>query len=118
MLPMSPWQPLAPIAAHAKNSADLDPARQILSWVEKRKKDPSGVLAEQVLPFDGTPLSVAPLTWSHATVVTLVQEYLDRCEALELTPPGSKRRYRKLQGYERPEPEIPLEQPPAAPPKA
>jgi len=68
------------------------------------------VLAEQVHPYSGTPLSVAPLTWSHATVVTLVQEYLDRCEALELKAKGSKRRYRKLPVYERPEPEIPLDQ--------
>jgi hypothetical protein len=58
-------------------------------------------------------------------VVTLVQEYLDRCEALELKYPGTKRRYRKELGYERPEPEIPLEQgqgtgsgPVAAPPPA
>ncbi len=97
--------------ARAKTSADLDPARQILAWVEKRKKRPSGVLAEQVHPYTGAPLSVAPLTWSHATVVTLVQEYLDRCEALGLKWPGTKRPYRKEQGYERPEPEIPLEQP-------
>ena len=39
-----------------------------------------------------------------------MQEYLDRCEALELKYPGTKRRYRKELGYERPEPEIPLEQ--------
>ena len=96
--------------AHARSSADLEPARQILSWVDKRKKRPSGVLAEQVNPYTGAPLSVAPLTWSHATVVMLVQEYLDRCEALELKYPGTKRRYRKELGYERPEPEIPLEQ--------
>ncbi len=96
--------------AHARSSVDLDEARQILSWVDKRKKR-SGVLAEQVNPFTGAPMSVAPLTWSHATVVTLVQEYLDKCEALELKWPGTKRRYRKEQGYERPEPEIPIEQP-------
>jgi len=95
--------------ARAKSSADLDPARQILAWVERRKK-PSGVLAEQVNPYDGTPMSVAPLTWSHATVVMLVQEYLNRCEALDLKAKGSKRRYRKLPVYERPEPEIPLDQ--------
>jgi glucoamylase len=96
--------------AHAKTSADLNPAREILNWVERRKK-PSGVLAEQVHPYTGEPLSVAPLTWSHATVVMLVQEYLDKCEALELKPAGSRRRFRKLQGYERPETEIPLDDP-------
>ncbi len=95
--------------AHARSGADLAEARQILTWVDKRKKRPSGVLAEQVNPYTGESLSVAPLTWSHATVVTLVQEYLDRCEALELKYPGTKRRYRKEQGYERPVPEIPLE---------
>jgi GH15 family glucan-1,4-alpha-glucosidase len=103
--------------ARAKRAADLEPARQILSWVAARQM-PSGVLAEQVHPRTGAPLSVAPLTWSHATVVTLVQEYLDRCEALELKAPGSQRRYRKLKSYERPEPEIPLDGgPPQDPPR-
>jgi GH15 family glucan-1,4-alpha-glucosidase len=92
--------------ARARNAADLQAARDILTWVEQRKM-PSGVLAEQVHPYSGQPLSVAPLTWSHATVVTLVQEYLDRCEALELRPAGSRLRYRKIPGYERPEPVIP-----------
>jgi glucoamylase len=97
-------------AARARSADDLEPVRQTLAWIDGRKM-PSGVLAEQLHPYAGTPLSVAPLTWSHATLVTVVQEYLDRCEALELLLPGTKRRYRKLKGYERPEPEIPLDQP-------
>ena len=87
--------------------------RRVRSWTgsTRARSCPSGVLAEQVNPYTGAPLSVvaahlvATRPWS-----TLVQEYLDRCEALELKYPGTKRRYRKELGYERPEPEIPLEQ--------
>jgi GH15 family glucan-1,4-alpha-glucosidase len=42
----------------------------------------SGVLAEQVHPYSNEPLSVSPLTWSHATFVTCVLEYLDRKKQL------------------------------------
>jgi len=94
--------------ARARNAADLGPARTILSWVARRTS-PSGVLAEQLDPYTGAPLSVAPLTWSHATLVMVVQQYLDRCEALGLVPPGGAHRFRKLHSYERPEPVIPLE---------
>ena len=38
---------------------------------------PSGVLAEQVNPYTNEPLSVSPLTWSHAAFVTAVLEYLE-----------------------------------------
>ena len=37
---------------------------------------PSGVLAEQIHPVTGEPLSVAPLTWSHATVIGAVMRCL------------------------------------------
>ena len=30
----------------------------------------AGVLAEQVNPYTNEPISVSPLTWSHATVVS------------------------------------------------
>jgi GH15 family glucan-1,4-alpha-glucosidase len=96
--------------ARATNREALTPALEILRWVARRKAR-SGVLAEQVHPFTGGPLSVAPLTWSHATVVALVQEYLDRCESLELKAPGQTHRYRKIKGYERPEPVIAVDPP-------
>ncbi len=60
--------------ALAKTEEDLKPAFEILSWVEKRAL-PSGVLAEQVHPLTNEPLSVSPLTWSHATFVTTYLEY-------------------------------------------
>jgi GH15 family glucan-1,4-alpha-glucosidase len=39
-------------------------------------------LAEQVHPYTHAPLSVSPLTWSHATVVMTVREYLAKRAAL------------------------------------
>jgi GH15 family glucan-1,4-alpha-glucosidase len=59
----------------AHSHADLERARELLRWTE-RYALPSGLLPEQVNPYTGEPLSVAPLTWSHAAYVTTVQEYL------------------------------------------
>jgi hypothetical protein len=42
------------------------------------------VLAEQVDPLSGAPVSVSPLTWSHSTVVATVVGYLRKLEALLL----------------------------------
>ena len=40
----------------------------------------SGVLAEQVNPYTNEPISVSPLTWSHATVVSTAIKYLEKLE--------------------------------------
>lgn len=70
--PSSPGNPwiictlwLARHAAEATTREEIEPARRLLDWVAARAA-PSGVLPEQVDPFDGTARSVAPLTWSHA----------------------------------------------------
>ena len=55
----------------ARTPQDLQRARLILQWTADRAL-PSGVLAEQVHPLTGAPLSVSPLTWSHATYVASV----------------------------------------------
>jgi glucoamylase len=60
---------------------DLSQAREILDWVASAAL-PSGVLAEQLDPYTRAPLSVSPLTWSHATVVSLVHEYVRKQKAL------------------------------------
>ena len=52
-------------------------AVNILDWVAEHAL-PSGVLAEQVHPFTNEPLSVSPLTWSHATLVWCVLDYLEK----------------------------------------
>lgn len=64
------------LLARARTADDLRGAFDMLWWV-KSKALPSLVLPEQVNPYDGSPLSVAPLTWSHAQVVSVVRNYLD-----------------------------------------
>lgn len=61
----------------AQNERDFKEAEEILIWAADHAL-PSGVLPEQLHPFTGEPLSVSPLTWSHATFVTMVQRYIRR----------------------------------------
>ncbi len=63
--------------AIATTKADLESARELIAWCVS-KALPSGVLAEQVHPLTGDPLSVSPLTWSHAAFVTAAQHYTRR----------------------------------------
>jgi GH15 family glucan-1,4-alpha-glucosidase len=60
--------------AIARTLADLERPRLLLEWC-RTKALPSGVLAEQVHPYTGEPLSVSPLTWSHAAFVSAIQHY-------------------------------------------
>ncbi len=71
--------------AKSCTEADLAEALPLLNWVADRAL-PSGILAEQVHPFTGAPLSVSPLTWSHATYVATVVEYLDKKAELSADP--------------------------------
>ena len=41
------------------------------------------MLAEQFHPHTGDPISVSPLTWSHATYVVVVLEYLIKLRKFE-----------------------------------
>ncbi|MDR7072739.1 glycoside hydrolase family 15 protein [Fictibacillus barbaricus] len=65
----------------AKSKEDLKTPRKILEWVHKHSYS-TGVLSEQLHPFTGEALSVAPLTWSHATFVDAVKEYTTVYEKL------------------------------------
>jgi glucoamylase len=69
----------------ATNPEELAQAVPFLQWVVDHAL-PSGVLAEQVHPFTHEPLSVSPLTWSHASFVTTVVEYLDKRSELSACP--------------------------------
>ena len=89
----------------AKTVEELQEAVQILEWVDSRKL-PSGVLAEQVNPYTNAPMSVSPLTWSHATVVDVVQSYLEKREAVERCPTCGGPKRRKIEGYERSESDL------------
>ncbi|HVH64861.1 MAG TPA: glycoside hydrolase family 15 protein [Candidatus Acidoferrum sp.] len=73
------------VVSQARSIDDLQPARNILEWVAGAAL-PSGVLAEQLDPYTKVTLSVSPLTWSHATVVSLVHEYVRKRKALESAP--------------------------------
>jgi glucoamylase len=69
-------------ALTAKRQADLKPALEIIEWVASHAL-PSGILAEQVDPYTDQPLSVSPLTWSHAAYVSTVLTYLQRKKHLK-----------------------------------
>jgi len=69
----------------AKQETDLNQALEIIGWVADHAL-PSGVLAEQVQPFTGEPLSVSPLTWSHAAFVSTTQRVLRRLEKIKVCP--------------------------------
>ena len=59
----------------ARTEEDLAESIAILPWVADHAL-PSGVLAEQVNPDTGAPLSVSPLTWSHATYVASARKIM------------------------------------------
>jgi GH15 family glucan-1,4-alpha-glucosidase len=65
------------LIATARSRDDLGQALELMQWVTA-KALPSGVMAEQVDPHTGEPLSVSPLTWSHAALVTAVLRYRAR----------------------------------------
>src|SRR6266571_2346135 len=70
------------LIAIAEKPADLDRPRAYLDWCASRAL-PSGVLSEQVHPYTGEPLSVSPLTWSHAAFVSAVQHYARRSRLIK-----------------------------------
>jgi GH15 family glucan-1,4-alpha-glucosidase len=71
--------------ARATTKPELDKSIEIMEWVADRALH-SGVLAEQVNPYTNDPLSVSPLTWSHATFVIVVQEYISKLLETEKCP--------------------------------
>ena len=67
--------------ARARSVQDLVPAHSILEWTAMRAAK-SGILPEQMHPYTGAPLSVAPLTWSHSTYVETVLKFLEKEEEI------------------------------------
>lgn len=65
----------------AENERQLQAALPYLEWCGKNAL-PSGVLAEQVHPLDGSPLCVSPLTWSHSAFVWTVLCYAGKLRSL------------------------------------
>ena len=73
--------------ATAQTAADLAPARQMIDWAVKHQM-PGGLLSEQLHPHTGAPLSVSPLTWSHAEFIVTVDDYCRREGMLSQAPDG------------------------------
>ncbi|MDX9911371.1 MAG: glycoside hydrolase family 15 protein [Phycisphaerales bacterium] len=69
------------LIAKATNVEDLRLAVPLLEWCCERA-EASGVMAEQFHPYTGEPISVSPLTWSHAVYVSTVMEYLAKLHIL------------------------------------
>jgi len=74
------------LVATAKSVNDLTEVEKLMRWAIQHAL-PSGVMAEQVDPFTGAPMSVSPLTWSHASYIKVTQEYLSKLK--QLTTQGS-----------------------------
>lgn len=78
------WQAQWQIAS-AQTLADLDAPRDLMQWANLTAL-PSGILPEQIHPYNFTPLTVAPLTWSHSEVVETVYKWLKRHAELSEAP--------------------------------
>jgi glucoamylase len=68
-------------AAVARTPEELAAAAAHLDWAVARAL-PSGVMAEQLDPTTGAPLSVSPLTWSHAAFVAAYRRFAARAAEL------------------------------------
>lgn len=75
------------LIARAASLAELREALPWLEWVRARAL-PSGVLAEQVNPYTDAPLSVSPLTWSHAEFAGAIRWYIGKFQRLVASTPA------------------------------
>jgi len=71
-------------AAKARTVEELKVVLSILEWVRSHAM-PGGHLSEQLHPYSGEPLSVAPLTWSHAEVISTAIEFARKVRQLGVT---------------------------------
>ena len=67
--------------ARAKHESDLDIVKQWIEWCVTHALS-AGILSEQLHPYNGSQISAAPLTWSHAEYVNTVIDYLEKLEEL------------------------------------
>ncbi len=67
----------------AQDKEQLQKSLFFIEWCVKNALA-SGVLAEQVDPYKGSPLCVSPLTWSHSAFVWTVLKYIDKLSELEI----------------------------------
>jgi GH15 family glucan-1,4-alpha-glucosidase len=70
------------LVMRAETRSDLDEPLEMLLWAA-RHAGPTGVLPEQVHPHTGAPLSVSPLTWSHAEFLKTALDWAEKRAAVE-----------------------------------
>jgi len=63
--------------AKATSKNDLRKALDLLGWAVKNASQ-SGLLSEQIDPFNGNSISTSPLSWSHAEFVIAASEYIKK----------------------------------------
>ncbi len=68
--------------AKAEGEEDLARASELIRWAANCSLE-TGVMPEQVHPFTGESVSVAPLTWSHAEFVDAVGRFIEKRIKLE-----------------------------------
>ncbi len=59
------------LAQYYLRTEKVEEAYRLVDWTMEHAL-PSGVLSEQINPTDGSPLSVAPLVWSHSEFINTV----------------------------------------------
>lgn len=65
------------LGQYCAETGRLDDAKRILAWVRDHA-DTTGALPEQVSPRDDSPVSVSPLTWSHAEYLSTLLDTIDK----------------------------------------
>ncbi len=75
----------AEIARKSGRVQDLERSRDLILWAVSRASA-AGMLAEQFDPATGEPLSVSPLTWSHAAYIDAYLDYAQAWSALQRRP--------------------------------
>lgn len=94
-VPGNPW-PISTLwlAEWHIAKGNLDRGSKLLQWVVDHASN-TGVLAEQIHPYNNQPLSVSPLTWSHSTYVLTIIEYLNKLKDLKICEKCGLPIYRK-----------------------
>jgi len=102
-VPGNPW-PICTLwlaewyIAKAKSTEDMKKGKELLQWAADHALE-SGVLAEQIHPYNNQPLSVSPLTWSHSTFVLTVIECLNKMNEIRVCEACGLPMFRKKRGH-------------------
>lgn len=64
------------LAQYYNDVGDSAKVEAIIDWIQD-KSSSSGMLAEQINPVNGQPISPSPLTWSHAEYISTLLDLVD-----------------------------------------